>query len=353
MAAKRNREEDIRTTIAELRKETIDEFLTNNTKGINELLPEGYCIVVEAVRGGKEVVELCVEHEADVNVVDKDKISALHFAVLLKQKDTVEYLISKGANVNAQNKFGTTPLLIAVSNKLNELVDILLNAGADVKISNNDGYNVLHYCDADRVEEFIKKGADPNKVSTSGQLPTTSQVHRSNYPAFKKLTEFGGSVDLSLEEILRIACRLAGSEFIINLPGTEDIIKEKGEEMVKAALFLSNAKTTRALVEKGAPVTTCLTALVVARLCHHLFGLFIEKGADVNHYDGFNTPLHDAALMDDVDIAILVLKQRPDLSILNREGMTPLEYARKQSPGRVSYVIRKYIEDPEAFMKVK
>jgi ankyrin repeat protein len=63
-----------------------------------------------AFEGYKEIVELLINNEVDVNVKDDYGCTPLHDAAEYGHKKIIELLISKGADVNAENDDGLTPL---------------------------------------------------------------------------------------------------------------------------------------------------------------------------------------------------------------------------------------------------
>ena len=65
----------------------------------------------------------------NVNTVDKNKLTSLHWAAYKGQKDVAELLILKGANVNAKTKSGTTPLHSAAREGHKEVEDLLIKHG--------------------------------------------------------------------------------------------------------------------------------------------------------------------------------------------------------------------------------
>lgn len=109
--------------------------------------------LASAINGAAEIVQLLLEHKADVNATGlykvkryernfglsrgsdegNDNTTALHWAAAFGDSDTVEKLISAKADVNPANKAWSldSPLLSAI--RLNELnvVHLLLNAKAD------------------------------------------------------------------------------------------------------------------------------------------------------------------------------------------------------------------------------
>ena len=86
----------------------------------------------------KEVVELLIDKDADVNAMDElEGLTPLHFAAVFGQKEIAELLIAKGADVNAMDDTGRTPLDYADG----ETADLLLKHGGkgrkELKASGN------------------------------------------------------------------------------------------------------------------------------------------------------------------------------------------------------------------------
>ena len=79
-----------------------------------------------AFGGNKEIVELLLNNEVDVNVKDDYGCTPLHDAAEYGHKKIIELLISKGADVNAENDDGLTPLDGADG----EIADLLHKHGA-------------------------------------------------------------------------------------------------------------------------------------------------------------------------------------------------------------------------------
>jgi ankyrin repeat protein len=83
-----------------------------------------------ADQGRKEVAELLISKNADINAETTQGSTPLHLAAQHGHKDVVELLISKGANVNAVNEAGMRPLMFARSSGNKDVVEILIKNGA-------------------------------------------------------------------------------------------------------------------------------------------------------------------------------------------------------------------------------
>ena len=82
-----------------------------------------------AIEGNIEKVKQHWADGTDVNIKDKDGITALHFADGVGNYEIVELLLAKGADVNAKTKNGVTPLDIAIDFKQAETADLLSKHG--------------------------------------------------------------------------------------------------------------------------------------------------------------------------------------------------------------------------------
>ena len=66
----------------------------------------------------------------DVNDIDANKMTALHWAAMKGQKKVVALLIVEGANLNAKTSKNLTPLNLADNNFENEIAELLIANGA-------------------------------------------------------------------------------------------------------------------------------------------------------------------------------------------------------------------------------
>lgn len=95
----------------------------------------------------KQMIELLISKDADVNAKDITGETPLHYATfstLKNKKEMVELLISKGADPNAKNDRGRTVLMRAILYGSIDLVEALLRNGADVNVQDNNGDTALN-----------------------------------------------------------------------------------------------------------------------------------------------------------------------------------------------------------------
>ena len=83
-------------------------------------------------------VEQLLGQRIDVNEVQPDGTTALHWAAHWNDLKIASSLIQAGANLDAANRYGSTPLLLACENGSAPLIKMMTTAGADP--------NLFDYC---------------------------------------------------------------------------------------------------------------------------------------------------------------------------------------------------------------
>ncbi|MBC2261896.1 ankyrin repeat domain-containing protein [Listeria sp. FSL L7-0091] len=115
----------------------IDDFL--NKYGLNGVDRDSRSLLMSAVVEGKmSIIAYLIEKGSDLNLHDKNGLTALHLASINDHAEIVEYLISKGAIIDAKDNNGNTALWRAAMELPKEAksIAILLENGADVTKQN-------------------------------------------------------------------------------------------------------------------------------------------------------------------------------------------------------------------------
>jgi ankyrin repeat protein len=84
---------------------------------------------IAVFKGHKEIAELLIDKDADVNAKNWEGGTPLHYAALTGRKEIAELLIDNGADVNAKDDDGDTPLDLAIQFKEPEAADLLRKHG--------------------------------------------------------------------------------------------------------------------------------------------------------------------------------------------------------------------------------
>jgi 26S proteasome non-ATPase regulatory subunit 10 len=115
------------------------------------------------------------EDAKQVDAVDADGRTPLHWAASSGSLDVARFLIDQNAEVDKPDSSGWTSLHIAVSAGRDDIVQELVGAGADVNGKNDKGLTPLHYAASkSRVDIgrfLISRGADINAKDKANQHP--------------------------------------------------------------------------------------------------------------------------------------------------------------------------------------
>ena len=93
--------------------------------------------------GHLDVVELLIQMKADIHVKNKEQLSAIHLACNSGHLEVVRYLIKRGAHLNDKDQNNRQPLHYACLGNHNPLVKLLMDSGADFEAIDMDGLTAL------------------------------------------------------------------------------------------------------------------------------------------------------------------------------------------------------------------
>ena len=86
---------------------------------------------------------LIVKHEnTEIDAVDKNEFTALHFATLYGNVEITKTLLENGCKVNISKRDNETPLHYGVNNT--EITSLLLKFGAKVNVQEYEGETLIH-----------------------------------------------------------------------------------------------------------------------------------------------------------------------------------------------------------------
>jgi ankyrin repeat protein len=124
----------------------IEKFIIGDLKTMKEMLESGRITNVDVqAKGGKYLpffsalihkasngniaeFEWLLEHRANVDLQDKDGMSAIFYAIFYSDVDRVKLLLKSNPNLNMKEKSGHTPLTYAIKLKRKKIIPILEEA---------------------------------------------------------------------------------------------------------------------------------------------------------------------------------------------------------------------------------
>lgn len=145
----------------------------------------------------KDVVELLLAHNADVNAKDTGNEEPLQYAAENGDKEIVASLLAKGADVNASVN-GHTPLHWAAEYGSTDAAALLIAKGANVNAKDSDGWTPLFWAvqnkHQDMVELLLANKADVNARDKLGETCLSRWTNSMDDDMRSFLTQHGGNV---------------------------------------------------------------------------------------------------------------------------------------------------------------
>lgn len=248
--------------------EIVETLLTRTDVDVNHVNRLGWTALLEAIvlsNGGERhqrIVQLLVDHGADMRIADKDGITPLEHAnkrgyteivrileatqqlraerliIAADQGDTeaVRQLLAQGADVHAQDSSGKTALIAAAYHNHLSITDLLIQAGADVNvqdstkqsaylISTSEGYLEL-------LQSTLQAGADVHSKDSYNGTGLIRAAERGHVDIIQELLK----TDIAIDHVNRLGWTAM----------LEAIIFGKGDQR--------HTEVVRQLIEAGANV---------------------------------------------------------------------------------------------------
>jgi ankyrin repeat protein len=146
----------------------------------------------------KAVRSLITQH-IDVNAVEVDGSTALHWAAQRDNLEIVDLLLAAGANAKASTRYNVTPLSLACMNGNAAVVERLLAAGVDANSTSEEGQTALMTASltgkVDAIKALLAHGAVVNvKEPIKGQTALMWAASEGNADAAALLVDSGADV---------------------------------------------------------------------------------------------------------------------------------------------------------------
>ena len=259
--------------------------------------------LIDAVRANDVgAVRTLLDARADVNAVQPDGTTALHWAVERDAIEIVQLLIRAGANVKATNRYGATPLWLASLNGNAATIGVLLEAGADPSATSDEGETALMVAartgKVDAVNLLLARGADPNvKEQWRGQTALMWAAAEGYAPVIEALVARGADV----------SARSNGGFTAILFAAREGRIAAV-DALIKAGADKNDSLPIRRRAAQNAPPPPPdpgpnVFLLAAANAHYELAAWLLDRGADPNAAPQGFTALHQVSWVRKAGIA--------------------------------------------------
>lgn len=257
-------------------------------------------LLLAAEAGELSIVTWLLEHEADVNAVDKRGRSALHCAMKNGHVEVVRELLKWKPQLNNLTTNGQPLVELAVQDVA--MMQILLDAGADIELANAKDHTALNIAvDLKKpavVKLLVERKADMHHVGKNGWNAITIATSNPAGP-----------------EIIRVLVE-AGADLRCAHPQTSNTpLHYVTSHSAQLARILLEFRTSLDLEQRNNELKTPLLNACTAKNAECV-KLLIRAGADVNAEDRLGwTPLSLSARVSLAADAVDMLLAHPDVKI--------------------------------------
>ncbi|KAJ4287731.1 hypothetical protein N0V90_012435 [Kalmusia sp. IMI 367209] len=269
------------------------------------------------------IAERLIKAQADVNTVDQEDKTPLHYAVMEGSDEMVHVLIEAQANVNAVDKDKKTPLHYAVMKGSDEMVHMLIEAQANVNAVDKDKKTPLHYAarsyDTQKVERLIKAHVDVNAADQEDKTPLHYAAMEGSDKMVHVLVEAQANVN-AVDKDKKTPLHYAAME------GSDEMVH---------MLIEAQANVNAVDKDKKTPLH-----YAVMEGSDEMVHVLIEAQANVNAVDkDKKTPLHHAASSYNTQKVERLIKAHVDVNAADQEDKTPLHYAVMKGSDEMVHVL--------------
>ena len=274
-----------------------------------------------------EAVDLLLNHGADANLRDRRGGTAALAAVEEGSMESLQSLIMFNADVFCVDEFGRTLLHAAAETGDVEMIALLHTKGLQVNTTDEYGATPFHSaCRCGHLEagsNLLQLGADSSMLDNFNRTPFTVAWQYGKSALMDLCRDKGNnreadsSQDISPKHLpLWSHVNLRHVEFVtaaISSKGDDQTVKEPGlENTTLHCAIIPNPNDDK----RGAKRLEILRELLTAG------NPFLDEPDKYGR-----TPLHLAAVYDDLEATTLLLEHNPSLDTVDRYGLTPLQIA--------------------------
>jgi len=324
----------------------------------------------DLLKSGNEKAKDHFLSEVDVNAVDPDGKTPLHYAAEKKDAGLAAFFISLGANPNVTDNEGRTPLGICIGNSDFKVAEVLASGGLDIHqpipSEGNVTGAILAMEKSPSVFNAILTPSTVNSTDRTGKTVLHIATSAGNETAVtnilkisttpialinKKDNEDKNSVDYALEKPYSMTHISIAEQLILAggycdnriftyfgpavRTGNYNIRRNEGLAPIHFAVIENYTGLIYFLLEKKVDLniktTSGATALhEAARVGNKdIIALLIKNGADVNARDGKgNSPLHVGIPANVyLDVIGMLIANGADVNLRDEHGDTPLHIA--------------------------
>ncbi len=296
----------------------------------NSLIAERQLLHVTAVEGRDDLIKVLLDAGADVNRLEYDGKTALHFAAIRGHASTARLLAKGGTDLDVTyGRNGYTALYDAASRGHLDVARVLLALGADPDIQSVQGQTALIAAtskeDEDMVRLLISFGADLNLYTSRLETALHKAAREENPNTVRVLLKAGADPTLLNDDgetpLIRALYRTVHNiieAFLVPGPSLAAIGPRRGNNVLNLCIYYEVESCVRKLLRFELPFS-------------------LDEQNNGNH----RTPLIEAIRTDLDSAAMSLVDHGADVNLRSFDpddgdvidgGMTPLIFAVYRSP---------------------
>ncbi|XP_034949784.1 ankyrin-1-like [Chelonus insularis] len=309
-------------------------FLLENGANPDATKPHGQTALhfVSSYKSEKnlQILQLLIEHNADIEAVDKRGQTPLFEACICENFEAVECLLKNNANPNARDESGSTVLhrsCLMESETTCQIIQLLLKYNADVNAVCDIGHSPLfgacQFGGFAIIKILLENNANPNIVDQDGETP----LHRIGYYESR-----------TTRQIIELLLKYKADAEAVNKRGQTPLFEAcRSGDIAAVECLLENCANPNVADRNGQTplhhicLRECKTNLQIMQLLlkhDENFEAVIEKHAIVNVADrDYGAIRHNLYLKECrriIQIIQLLLKHNANIEAVDEEGHTPL-----------------------------
>ena len=291
-------------------------LLLANGAEINHLSKAGYPLTLACTSGNTSMVELLMEHGADVN--PSGGFTPLMGAARGSQVELIEWLLKEGADPNAVNRNGWTALMEAaeLENTDGEIIAMLIEAGAKVNARCAEGKTALMcalmWAQPATIRQLLDLGADVRMKDEDGSTALMLAAEESSVEVVAMLVEAGAKVDAT------------------NAEGKSALMWAAGSARPAAVRLLLDQGADVRMKDKAGSTVLMIAAQGYSEESRvEVVAMLVEAGAKVNARGAEGkTALMCAAMESMPGVVRQLLDLGADAQLKDKAGKWAIDYAR-------------------------
>lgn len=165
---------------------------------MNILDEDGESAIHYAVRNKRlQLLRTLHNYSGDIHNLNAKGLKPIHYAGMISDPRYVDYFIDQGVDINDQGNSTKTPLMFASFGGSADIVEHIITLGADMSVQDKDesSWSCLHIAiagdNSHAVKTLLQMDADPNMTSDDNISPLHFATIHEQLESIKLLLEFG------------------------------------------------------------------------------------------------------------------------------------------------------------------